>query len=297
MTKKWIAVLLTCLLLFGLSIPAIACCEGEPPGNPDCYKCEDGAWVLKDWAECGTDSHCTGDCHGDCVDCECEDDDTECTGCDVCEDGECVWDCPQDYSCCDTTCYDPDVKKCCTDSVPYYLCNLDQICCYGICCEAQCCWYFSNGTLVPYCCESGGICCIDECLTCPTQSASGVAAYCGILYGGKIQLCYSGAENWWFVENVTQGPATCGSSGFSHTTEPFQKATGCVTDIIANGNGPPTAVGPCYDITYQTVYCGPTQEKVYCCSYENAQIIIVSSGSSPGTVITASAGAQVECSY
>jgi hypothetical protein len=68
-------------------------------------------------------------------------------------------------------------------------------------------------------------------------------------------------------------------------------------DEIVNTNGPPNEVGPCSDTTYQTVCCGPTKEKVTCCFYDNTQVITVSSGSSPGTVTTSSAGAPVQCNY
>ena len=81
---------LSCLLLLSsVTVPTIACCEGDPPGNPACYECEDRAWVLKDSAECGQDSDCTGACHNGCSDCSCANDDTKCTGCKSCVDGEC----------------------------------------------------------------------------------------------------------------------------------------------------------------------------------------------------------------
>ena len=65
MTKKWITALLPCLLLFGLSVPAIACCEGQPPG--ECYTCEDGVWV--EYGDCW--GGCPDYCY-QCVDCWCE---------------------------------------------------------------------------------------------------------------------------------------------------------------------------------------------------------------------------------
>lgn len=250
------------LVLCGLAALAIAC---PPPQCPDCY-----IW----------DPY-TGHCEWNCP-----------QG-DICCNGSCC-----DGSCCNGICYDPDVKKCCTDIFFYYLCNRDQTCCYGKCCDEKCCWYYSYGMLLSYCCESDQICCIDDCLTCPTQTSSGVDAQCGELYGGTILLRYSGAQNWWFVEHVSAGTCTCTSGcEIGQTGDPVQRPEGYILDVIMNTNGPPTAVGPCSDTTYQTIYCGPTLQKVYCCSYENTQVISVSSGSSPGTVTTSSAGKSVECSY
>ena len=112
MRKKYPVVLLMTRLLFRLSGLAIACCEGDPPGNPICYKCEDGVWVIAPYAQCGQDSDCTGECHSGCSSClcqgdqskctlechtcwpflgKCNDDNSKCPGeCDYCENGECV---------------------------------------------------------------------------------------------------------------------------------------------------------------------------------------------------------------
>lgn len=118
MRMKYLVVLLITLLLFRLSGLAIACCEGDPPGNSYCYTCEDGVWVLETWATCGRDSDCTGECHGGCHMCTCSDNPSECTGeChDGCSDGSCVdddeeCDCMCNNGACVDDCRDP--KKCC----------------------------------------------------------------------------------------------------------------------------------------------------------------------------------------
>lgn len=242
---------LVILLLFRLSVPAIACCEGDPPG--ECYVCEDGVWI---------------------------------------------WYCGPGQNCCGGSCYNPATQKCCNDRFPPYICGINQICCYGICCDEKCCKdNYIGPVCFPYCCKSNEICCLGVCLTCPTQIAIGLSAVCGIDYGGYIMLCYPGAENWWFVEHVTSGTCTCSAGPIEYTKDPTQSSSGCLLDEIVNTNGPPTSVGPCSDTTYQTVCCGPTVEKVFCCSYSNTQVISVSSGSSPGTVTTSSAGTSVKCNY
>ena len=59
MKIKSVVILLICLLLLsGLTLPATACCEGDPPGNPTCYECEEKVWVLKDGKDCGEDVDC-----------------------------------------------------------------------------------------------------------------------------------------------------------------------------------------------------------------------------------------------
>lgn len=267
------SVFLVILLLFRLGVPAIACCEGDPPG--ECCVCEDGVWVWN----CGPGQNC---CGGGCCSNTCCND-TCCAG---------------GQSCCGSVCYNTATQQCCMDRFPPYICGIKQICCKGICCDEKCCRDDCiAGICFPYCCKSNELCCLGICLTCPTQSAYGLTALCGTDYGGHIMLCYPGAENWWFLEHVTSGTRTCTSGEIEQTTDPVQAPTGCLIDEIINPNGPPQNVGPCSDTTYQTVCCGPTREKVYCCSYSNTQVITVSSGSSPGTVTTSSAGASVECSY
>jgi hypothetical protein len=143
-------------------------------------------------------------------------------------------------------------------------------------------------------------------VSCPSQTASGAGALCGTVYGGSIQYCYGcadgqAASNWWFKENVTGGgPGSCQTGTINQTLNPIQSATGCVTDQITNGNGPPGNVAPCSHTTNQTVYAGPTSARVTLCSYSNTQVITVTSNPNPppnGTVTTSSAGASVSCTY
>ena len=104
MRIKSILLLLVCFLLFGLTMPAIAC----PP--PDCGSCchwvstgpgpSDGYCELD--AECGDCRGCYNPCYS-CVSCYCERD-------------------------CSPT------QSCCTDSGDY-CCESDESCCQGNCCE------------------------------------------------------------------------------------------------------------------------------------------------------------------
>lgn len=93
MRKKNIAIfLLSVISLFRLNVPAIACCEGSPPGDPSCYECRDGVWKLKAGAECGQTLDCTfgGEGCEICVDCMCQDDDSLCEADECCIDGMCT---------------------------------------------------------------------------------------------------------------------------------------------------------------------------------------------------------------
>jgi len=101
MRMKYLAGLMV-VLLFCITVPARACCEGDPPGNPACYECKDGVWVLKASAECGRDSDCPGICHI-CVNCLCVNDDSKCNTNQCCIDGNCV-----DPIC--DNCHDPGPK-------------------------------------------------------------------------------------------------------------------------------------------------------------------------------------------
>jgi len=118
MRIKWHDVLLIALLLFCLSVQVVATCEGDPPGTPFCYECEDGVWVLRYFALCGQDSDCTGECHDGCSTtlCMCEIDASKCVGdCNSCLpfSGACYDNpagCPGDCEdCIDGSCVDEDI--------------------------------------------------------------------------------------------------------------------------------------------------------------------------------------------
>ncbi len=63
----------------------------EEYGYGYCYECSDCYCVLKDWAECGQHSDCTGECHGGCYTCTCLDDSSKCNAanCEECNNGIC----------------------------------------------------------------------------------------------------------------------------------------------------------------------------------------------------------------
>ena len=138
---------------------------------------------------------------------------------------------------------------------------------------------------------------------CPTQSVTMSGAQCGSQYGAVGRYCYNGAAGWWFKERVTMGsPNTCvPGASITQTTTPIQSATGCVSDLIFNFNGPPANVAPCTIVTNQTVFTGPTQATVTQCQYNNRQVIQVTEtpGSNPrsGKVITSSAGVSTDCNW
>jgi hypothetical protein len=92
MRRQNIAIFVISLSFLRVNLPAVACCEGLPPGDPSCYECEDGKWVLRDWAECGQTLDCTfgGEGCEICVECMCEDDDTLCEPYECCIDGSCI---------------------------------------------------------------------------------------------------------------------------------------------------------------------------------------------------------------
>jgi len=99
------------VLLFCITVPAIACCVNDPPGNPACYECKDGAWVLKSGALCGKDSDC-GPCRYCGIDptgvCVCYD---VCVACQECVEGSCVSCTALGKVCCpDGWCYPPCVQ-------------------------------------------------------------------------------------------------------------------------------------------------------------------------------------------
>ena len=103
-------------LLFWVTVPARACCEGVPPGNPACYECRDGAWVLKGGADCGKDSDCSPGSGKICVNCKC-----------------CMnigFTCNFNKDCCSGHC-NLIIHKCCRDVGG--ACNLDTQCCSSHC--------------------------------------------------------------------------------------------------------------------------------------------------------------------
>jgi len=144
-----------------------------------------------------------------------------------------------------------------------------------------------------------------EEVKCPTQTVTMSGAKCGTQYGAVGTYCYSGATNWWFKENVKNGPGPlCQPGTIDQTSTPGQSPktpSNCIDDLIFNGNGPPASVAPCTDTTFQTVFAGPTQATVEQCKYHNTQIIQVTQtpGSNPpsGEVITSSAGVSTKCSW
>lgn len=106
MKAKLLAILVLGAWLFWFTVPTTACCEGDPPGS--CYECVDGVWV--EYGNCEDDSDCTG-CES-CQDCYCTDDNDNCSGCCICEDSDCV---DEDDNCtgvqqcqdCNCVCDDP----------------------------------------------------------------------------------------------------------------------------------------------------------------------------------------------
>jgi len=201
MKIKSIVILLPFLLLLsGITVPATACCEGDPPGDPDCYVCEDGAWVLEDGAECGVDSDCGPPGCWNCVNCQCE---YQCNDCQVCWAGSCVLkygaNCAVDLdceyggegceSCVDCICEDDDSK-----------------------CDTANCYECSNGSCV-YKCASDE-CCIDgECVApiCDNcHEVNDVLIECGHDTSDPVigDLCISS----WCIKNILD-TATCDHKG------------------------------------------------------------------------------------
>jgi hypothetical protein len=136
---------------------------------------------------------------------------------------------------------------------------------------------------------------------CPPQKVTMSGAKCGEQYGAVGKYCYKGAKNWWFKENVKNGPSPlCQEGEIDQTTDPIQSSSGCVTDLIFNNNGPPEDVAPCTDTTFQTVFAGPTEAEVEKCQYKNTQVIKVTKNSKTppsGKVITSSAKKSTECKW
>lgn len=132
------------LLLFISAVPAMALCEGSPPGA--CYRCEDGVWARYGdcWGGCPACKYCAacwctkyGDCWGGCPDCHsCVNCNCSCTS-DCCSDSDCTGECKSCISC---SCVDDDSKcdtakcyKCVGGSCEYQCDPATQVCCDGTC--------------------------------------------------------------------------------------------------------------------------------------------------------------------
>jgi hypothetical protein len=164
MSMKFYVVLLIVLLLFCLSVPVIATCEGDPPGNPYCYECDDGVWVLKVWANCGQDSDCTGECHGGRYTylCTCSDDQRKCTGeCHTCSAGSCT----DDNNKCGGEC-----GNCVNGLCDGCNANNCEECKFGLC-VSRCDWRNC------YACNGSGTC-VYQCTSCELCASGGICVDC-----------------------------------------------------------------------------------------------------------------------
>jgi hypothetical protein len=135
---------------------------------------------------------------------------------------------------------------------------------------------------------------------CPNEIITIGNPVCGQKYGARARYCLGDiAKGWWFKESVQNGPGPlCQPGDIKQTSNPFQSPNGCVGDSIADNNGPPSAVAPCNDLTLQTVFAGPTKEKVEQCAYHHDQVINVSKTATGGTVTTsAGPGASTHCDW
>jgi len=127
--------LLTSLLLFMLSVPAIAWeCEDPKPG--ECYECRYGIWRTY------------GNCWGGCPDCQ------ECEDCWCTWIGNCWLGCPDCESC--INCYCECSSLCCDDSeCPWCFECVDCVCKFN-CAYVNCCpvgQFCCDGECCPVCCD------------------------------------------------------------------------------------------------------------------------------------------------
>jgi len=181
MRKKNIAIFLIFVSFFGVNLPAIACCEGSPQGDPSCYECRDGVWKLKSSAACGKDSHCGA--NKKCLGCRCFTEcawDSQCEQCEVCygtlhvcvsilpcpvythcDNHACVPDCEENGPICTYT--DPGVYHGCDHPLDSYEC-LDA--------GGPCLWELIYST--PW----EAHCVIPGCTTLPTYCAKLVPRLC-----------------------------------------------------------------------------------------------------------------------
>jgi hypothetical protein len=144
----------------------------------------------------------------------------------------------------------------------------------------------------------------EEAVTCPKETITMSGAECGKKYGAFATYCYEGAVDWWFKESVKNGPGPlCQPGTINQTSTPFQSHDPCVGDEIFNKNGPPKKVAPCTDTTFQTVFIGPTKDKVEQCQYKHTQVIEATASDAKsgkvmsGKVITTAGGKPAECAW
>ena len=131
----------------------------------------------------------------------------------------------------------------------------------------------------------------------PTQKVTMSNPVCGTQYGATAKMCYDIPTGWWFKESVSMGPNTCGSFDISQTRSPYQNKGTCITDDILNPGGPPSKRAPCKTVTYQTIFTGPTLDKVEQYKYSNTQVVEVTKDAKGNKVITSSEGASASCDW
>jgi len=139
----------------------------------------------------------------------------------------------------------------------------------------------------------------EEPVKCPKETITMSGAKCGKQYGAVATYCYDGAADWWFKESVKNGPGPlCQPGNINQTSTPFQSHNPCVGDEIFDNNGPPDKVAPCTDTTFQTVFIGPTKDKVEQCQYKHTQVIeVTATNAKSGKVITTAGGKPADCAW
>ena len=267
-------------------------CDAANPCNPlNCERCVDGYCESL----CGAGYACE---NGSCVpdlppppDPECDDSsDCDADNCETCQSNECRSSCDSENC---ESCIDGSCQVCGGDP--------NSACCGGSCCDSDVnCQSCVNGECKVCQGNPYQFCCNETCCTCPTINASVVETKCGVEYGALIMYCFECCDGsgipvgGWSWEEVTSVMGCRGGSIVS-TPYPFEITNGFWIDMIVNNNGPPGRVAPCQDLTSQTIYWGPTLEKVKDCSFSNEQKIDVQVW--PNKVETSSMGAVGSCSY
>ena len=164
---------------------------------PDCGACK--YWNVDsqscEWSQpyytCQEDLDCGPDC-GDCINCQCQDDDTECGACGVCLGATCDFLCDDPLPLCDeqtdqcVECLDsancPNNAECCNG----LCCDSGQACCDDLTCydpdEEHCCSY-DDGTVCnndETCCSgtNGNTCCDPDGATCDGGDEPGIYTHC-----------------------------------------------------------------------------------------------------------------------